>query len=133
MKKGVIISIIVAIIIIAAGIYFYSYSNSPSNPPETPNNTPSTSATETTSGTNTISIEGFAFSPKTLTIKAGTTVTWTNKDSASHTVTSDESKRELNSPNLGNGASYSHTFNTPGTYNYHCTLHPMMKATIIVE
>jgi len=79
-----------------------------------------------------VSIKGFAFNPKTITIKSGTTIFWTNEDSVGHTVTSDSGK-ELDSKLLSKEESYEHTFNTPGTYNYHCTPHPSMKGTIIVE
>jgi amicyanin len=102
-------------------------SNSGGNP--TPDNTNPASQTPKT---YTIDIANFAFSPKTLTIHTGDTITWTNKDSAPHTVTSD-SGSELDSPTLNTNQIYTHTFSTAGTYDYHCTVHPMMKATIIVE
>lgn len=99
---------------------------------------PTTSSSSASSATSTsmasqvsVNIQNFAFSPNTLTVKAGTTVTWTNMDSVSHTVTSD-SGSELNSGNIPTGSSYSHTFNTPGTYNYHCSIHTGMVATIVV-
>jgi amicyanin len=81
---------------------------------------------------NTIIIEGFSFHPLELKVKMGTSVTWTNQDSAPHTVTSD-SGSELNSGSLSKGQSYSHTFNEAGTFEYHCKFHSMMKAKIIVE
>ena len=79
-----------------------------------------------------INIQSFAFSPKELTIQVGDTITWTNLDSSSHTITSD-SGTELSSPNFGRNGVYSHTFNTVGTFAYHCALHPNMKGTITVE
>lgn len=79
-----------------------------------------------------VSISSFAFSPAELTISAGGTVTWTNMDAAPHTVTSDTGA-ELASGTLAQGQSFSHTFNTPGTFDYHCALHPAMKAKIIVQ
>ena len=79
-----------------------------------------------------ISIESYQFSPSTMTIKAGDSITWTNMDTVAHTVTSD-SGNELDSPRFGKGQTYTYTFNTPGTYNYHCTPHPSMKGTIIVK
>src|SRR3989338_2918231 len=82
--------------------------------------------------TYTAEISNFAFSPSEIRIKAGDTVVWTNKDSARHTITSD-SGSELSSALLSDGESYSHTFSTLGTFNYHCSLHPYMKAKIIVE
>ncbi|MEK6840504.1 MAG: cupredoxin family copper-binding protein [Nanoarchaeota archaeon] len=79
-----------------------------------------------------VEIKGFAFSPSTLTIKKGDTVTWTNMDSTQHTVTSD-SGNELDSSFLSVSQSYSHTFAQVGTFSYHCKPHPGMKAKIVVE
>ncbi len=80
----------------------------------------------------TVAIKGFAFNPDTLTIKKGAKITWTNEDSAPHTVTSD-SGTFLNSVTLHQGESYSQTFDQAGTFSYHCAIHPMMKGTITVE
>ncbi|MFZ3077633.1 MAG: cupredoxin family copper-binding protein [Candidatus Aenigmatarchaeota archaeon] len=80
---------------------------------------------------NAVTIQNFAFSPATLTVKAGTTVTWTNQDSATHTVTSDSGA--FDSGQLSNGGSFSQTFNTAGTFDYRCNNHPLMTAKIIVE
>jgi plastocyanin len=79
-----------------------------------------------------VTIENFAFGPSTLTIPKGTKVTWTNKDEPAHTVTSDTGS-ELDSELLAQGQSFSHVFNTVGTFAYHCTPHPNMKATVVVE
>ena len=84
------------------------------------------------SATVTVEIKDFAFNPATITIKKGTTVTWTNQDSAPHTVTS-ESGNELDSPTLSKGQSYSHTFNEVGTFSYYCTIHPRIKGNVVVE
>jgi plastocyanin len=81
--------------------------------------------------TNTITIQNYAFNPSTLTVKVGTNVTWINEDSMSHTVTSDDGLFESGS--LSNGQTFIYTFNTPGTYNYHCSIHTSMTAKIIVE
>ncbi len=82
-------------------------------------------------GTNAVSIQNYAFSPSTLTVSSGTTITWTNTDSVSHNLVSDSGAFE--SPTIANGQTYSYTFNTPGTYSYHCGIHPSMKATIVVQ
>jgi plastocyanin len=79
--------------------------------------------------TASVVMQGFAFNPPTLTIKTGTTVTWTNQDSAPHKISSDS----FNSDTLSNGDSYSNKFDTPGTYNYICAIHTSMKGQIIVE
>ncbi len=78
----------------------------------------------------TVTIQNFAFSPASVTVPAGTTVTWTNHDAASHQIASDTGAFE-GSP-IGQGSSYSFTFNTPGSYPYHCAIHPYMKGTITV-
>ncbi|MCX6684327.1 MAG: cupredoxin family copper-binding protein [Methanoregula sp.] len=98
--------------------------------------TPSTTATPTAStvGGNTITIKNFAFDPSSLTVKTGTVVTWVNQDGVSHTITSDTgSPVAFSSDSLSNGASYTFTFTLPGTYTYHCSIHPSMKGTIIVQ
>lgn len=93
---------------------------------------PVASSAQASDAVSSVEIVGFAFKPAELKIKVGTTVTWTNKDSAPHTVTS-VTGTELDSPNLGTGRSYYHTFNDKGTFDYYCTIHPMMKGKVIVE
>lgn len=77
-----------------------------------------------------VEIEDFAFSPATLTVKVGTTVTWTNKDNVGHTATSDTGV--FDSGMLQKGESYSFTFSQAGTYPYFCAPHPYMVGTIVV-
>jgi plastocyanin len=78
-------------------------------------------------------MSGMAFSPATITVSAGTTVTWKNNDGYAHTATGDAGT--WNTGNIGGGASGSHTFTTAGTYPYHCTYHSAMgmKGTVIVK
>jgi plastocyanin len=78
-----------------------------------------------------VTIANFAFQPDSLQIAAGTTVTWTNADSTAHTVTSDTGAFDAGP--LAPGASFTQTFDTPGTYAYHCQIHPFMTATIVVS
>jgi plastocyanin len=78
-----------------------------------------------------VKIDNFTFAPSTLTVKAGTIVTWRNEDDIPHTVTS--SARLFKSKALDTDDSFSFTFNDIGTYEYFCSLHPHMKATIVVE
>jgi plastocyanin len=68
-----------------------------------------------------VSIKGFAFTPKELTIPVGTTVVWTNSGGANHTVTADDGS--FASDTLSSGESFEFTFNTPGTYPYYCEIH----------
>jgi plastocyanin len=95
---------------------------------------PATAApTISTTGGNTINIKNFAFDPSSLTVKSGTVVKWTNNDGASHTIVSDSgSPVAFSSDSISSGASYSFTFTQPGTYTYHCSIHPSMKGTIMV-
>jgi len=78
-----------------------------------------------------IGIDNFTFTPQRLTIKAGTTVTWTNKDDIPHAVAA--VNKQFKSKALDTGDVYSFTFTTPGTYEYFCSLHPHMTGTIVVE
>lgn len=78
-----------------------------------------------------VTIDNFVFSPPTLTVATGTTVTWTNQDDMVHTVTA--ANGLFRSKGLETGDAYSYTFTTTGTYTYYCALHPKMTATIIVK
>lgn len=82
--------------------------------------------------TNRVSIKDFAFGPATIKVKAGTTVTWVNDDSAAHTVTVGSGTGPRSQP-LNKGDSYSYTFANIGTYSYKCTFHPDMTGKVIVE
>src|SRR5262249_44348588 len=72
-----------------------------------------------------------AYSPNPLTITAGTMVTWTNKDTTSHTATSDTGV--VRSGVFGSNGQFSFTFANKGTFAYHCTLHPNMVGSVIVQ
>ncbi len=74
---------------------------------------------------------GITFTPQTLTLSAGTTVVWTNSDSVAHTSVADGGTWA--SPNINPGATFSVQLNTPGTYTYHCIIHPFMTGTLIVQ
>ena len=88
-----------------------------------------TTETQVSATGNEVTIENFTFNPAELQIKVGDTVTWTNMDSAPHTVLSDS----FQSDTLNNGDSFSFTFDKAGTYDYSCGIHPAMKGKIIVE
>jgi plastocyanin len=80
---------------------------------------------------NAVTIQSSSFSPKTLTVSVNSTVKWTNSDGIAHTVTSDNAVWD--SGNISAGGSFSFTFTSAGTFNYHCTIHPAMTGTIIVQ
>lgn len=99
-----------------------------------PSSVPASTTTAPTANpvaSDTVAIRNFAFGPQIVTIKAGTTVHWTNSDAEAHTVTSDTGA--FKSPVLQSGASYSYKFTTPGTYSYHCTIHPFMTGKVVVS
>jgi plastocyanin len=82
-------------------------------------------------GTNEVFIQDMAFNPSTITVAAGTTIKWTNKDPFAHTVTSDNGA--FGSGTLATGDTFPFTFTITGSYPYHCTPHPTMTAIVIVN
>ena len=78
-----------------------------------------------------VKIDNFTFNPAMITVKTGTTVTWTNGDDIPHTVVA--TAKAFKSKVLDTGDKFSFTFTTPGSYEYFCSLHPHMKASIVVE
>jgi plastocyanin len=79
-----------------------------------------------------VSIDNFTFTPATLTVKVGTTVTWTNKDDIPHAIAS-ATNAFTKSKALDTDDTFSFTFTMPGTYKYFCYLHPRMVGSIVVE
>src|SRR5271157_4819875 len=79
-----------------------------------------------------VKIDNFTFAPVTLTVAAGTTVKWVNRDDIPHTVVS-EDKSTFKSKALDTDDSFSYTFTKPGTYTYSCSIHPKMVAKVVVQ
>jgi plastocyanin len=93
----------------------------------------SSDASTPASAGNNVTIKGFAFGPAALHVSTGTTVTWTNSDSTTHTTTADKSAPQAwDSGNLTPNMAYAVTFSKPGTYSYHCDIHNYMTGTITV-
>jgi plastocyanin len=90
-----------------------------------------TFTTVTATAANEIVIQSMAFIPASLTVPVGTTVKWKNKDAITHTVTSDTGAWD--SGNITGGGTFSFPFTAAGTYHYHCSIHPNMLGTIIVQ
>jgi hypothetical protein len=78
----------------------------------------------------TIEIVDFSFQPSTITVPVGTTVAWINHGSAEHTVTFEDGT--FNSGNIAGGSGFKHVFLQPGTYSYHCSIHPNMIGQVVV-
>jgi plastocyanin len=91
---------------------------------------PGTSA-PTTTVPNTVVISGFAFGPSPITVAKNASITWQNKDNVAHTATADDGTWDTGT--IAPGASKSLIFANAGTFAYHCTVHPMMKATAVVQ
>lgn len=86
---------------------------------------------ENTANSAEVKIDNFSFVPKSLTVKPGETVRWTNRDDIPHVVVSTEKK--FSSPVLDTDQAFSFTFKDPGSYPYFCKIHPTMTGTIVVS
>lgn len=132
-SKWIVIVFIVVVLGGLGGWYLVAHKSSKSNDTDNMNMLNSSSSTSKAAvATNTVTMRNFAFSPAAITVKEGTTVTWTNKDSVAHTVTETDGKDGPNSADVQPNATYSFTFNSPGTYHYQCTVHPEMVGTVTV-
>lgn len=103
----------------------------PSSMSGMPMSAPASQAATAPVASNSVTIHNFAFGPQVVTVKVGTTVHWMNHDTEAHTVTSDT--RAFGSPVLQPGHGYSFTFTKPGTYSYHCMIHPFMTGKVVVS
>lgn len=130
-----IIYAIIIIIIIAVAVIFALFKNNQSQMQMGNNSTNQSSQTTpkvtTQVSENTVTIQNFAFLPANLTIKKGETVTFTNKDGVGHSATADD--KSFDTGVLAQNESKTVTFDKPGTYTYHCSVHPSMKAEITVK
>ncbi len=141
---GIVIAI-ASIGLIGAVVYFSNQTDSNPNletnststqttPPDRTNQSRTTTSPEVKSGAVTVNIKDFNFETQKLNVKVGTTVTWINQDSARHDVSPDKESPDFigSGKLLAKGESYSYTFEKPGTFAYHCTPHPYMKASVEV-
>lgn len=136
--------VVIALLVIAGGAYAVvknqptasnqttSNTNGMSSMPTNNTNNPSNKGSETPAASDKVSIKNFAFSPASITVTKGTTVTWTNNDTTVHTVVETDGKDGPNSSDVKPGDSYTFTFSQAGTYQYHCSLHPQMTGTVTV-
>jgi plastocyanin len=76
-------------------------------------------------------VDNFNFTPATITVPAGTQVTWVNHDDVPHTVTAAD--KAFGSAALDAGERFSRVFAQPGTYSYYCAVHPHMTGTVVVK
>jgi amicyanin len=130
--------IVAAAVVLIGGLAIYALNQDKSDPMSSMSpsamkamDSNQSSGSSDASATNSVTIQDFAFSPKNITVKVGTSVTWTNQDSVKHNVASDD-EGGPDGPLLAKGETYSYTFKKVGTFDYHCAPHPYMKATVTV-
>jgi len=78
-----------------------------------------------------VTIDNFSFTPNSITVAAGTTVVWTNKDDVPHNVTNPD--KEFKSPTLDTDEQWEYTFKKAGAFEYYCTIHPKMTGRVVVQ
>lgn len=120
-------AIIACLLLLTPHLAYAVMPDSMEMPPSVPSNVPAAASSDQ------VEIGNFSFSPMTLTVVAGTKVTWTNHDDIPHTVVSDDDPHLFKSPPLDTDDAYSVIFQKPGTYRYFCSVHPKMVGTIIVK
>jgi len=133
-KLRVVFVLVGLVVLVGLGylVFHNSNKNTPSNTSTTSNSTSQSSSNEPASGT--INIRNMMFTPSQIAIKKGGTVTWTNNDTTTHTVIDD--LQNVGGPHSGNiepGATYSFKFESTGSFQYHCSIHPSMRGTIVVK
>jgi plastocyanin len=136
------VTVIIVILLIAGGVVAlnhkssYNTNNTPSSngySQNSSNNNSSTSNSQTPAA-GSVEIKNMMFTPSQITVQKGAKVTWTNNDNVAHTVTDDLSNvGGPASAQIPAGETYSFTFTKTGSFQYHCTIHPSMRGTIVVK
>ena len=127
-RLNIIVGIVVALAIVTTAVVISHSKKNVNNMPPMSNQTSSQDAV----ASNNVSINNYLFSAATVKVSAGSTVTWTNQDDVHHTVTID-SGTGPNSQPFSKGQTFSYKFEKAGTYKYHCSIHPEMHGTVIVN
>jgi plastocyanin len=123
---------LMAVLLIGCGSATASTPSGSDIPLYGPSATTAPAQSPATGGSKTVvSASNFQFSPATITVKAGTTVEWQGK-SGTHEVVNDAGSTVTFDGLLDTGAKFDFVFSAPGTYHYHCAIHPSMVATVIV-
>jgi OOP family OmpA-OmpF porin len=120
---GVVLPSLLALVLVAC--------DDPQSVVRRPAQTATLTAADETAGPNTVIIKDFKFSPQRITVKHGTTVLWVNHDGTQHIVFDDGNEWSLGV--IGPGGASSFQFDNPGTHGYHCSIHPSMKGTLVVQ
>ncbi|MBX4188783.1 cupredoxin domain-containing protein [Candidatus Saccharibacteria bacterium] len=136
-------AIAIVAVVVAIGLGWLIFGNKKDNPTTNSSSTSTNSSNQPAStdqtnkdtaatATDQVKIDDMAFSPADITVKKGTTVTWVNDESVSHTVTENDGKDGPSSPPLSHEQSYTFKYDTVGTFHYHCSIHPEMTGTVTV-
>ena len=136
-KNNTIVVLSVVLVVAIVGVVSYAVSQNGSMDSSMSMSQQSGSGSSTNAAdaeaTDKVTIADYKFAPAAITVKKGTTVTWTNQDTVKHNVvTEDGAPEAIDGKLIGKGETYSYTFNKTGTYNYFCEPHPYMKASVIV-
>lgn len=131
MNKKTSLYIGIVVLVALVGVIVYAIANN-YHSPNTNTNSTNNATPSNIAQTNRVVIRNFAFSPESIKVKVGTTVTWTNGDGTVHTITKDDGDGP-DSPSIAPGKSYSFTYTKKGTFAYHCSIHPDMTAKVTVE
>ena len=123
MNKNILIGSLITMLLISGCVGYKTETQSSPVP---------TTTGQTQTSSISVEIKSFAFNPDTINISKGRTVTWTQFDTAPHTIISVNSTFP-NSPSLSKGQTYSYTFNETGIFEYYCSIHPSMKGKVIVK
>lgn len=135
MKRTIVI-IVALLVILGLGAFALNKSNdnTSTSQPSSSSSSSNTSSNQPAAQTGQVKIDNMMFTPSQITVAKGGTVTWTNNDSTTHTVVDDLSN--VGGPASGDippGGTYSFTFTKSGSFQYHCTIHPSMRGTIVVK
>jgi plastocyanin len=130
------VGLTILLVILVGGLFSAACGSSSNSATATPGKTTAPAANSTKAATGTaqpgaVAITDYQFTPPSITVKVGDTVTWTNNGPSKHTATADDGS--FDSGSLSAGQTFSHTFQTAGTFSYICTIHPFMKAQVVVQ
>ena len=136
MRKSTILIIVLVIVLAIGGALALTHKSNNSSGYSSSNNASSSSSSNTTNAAaaGSIDIKNMMFTPPQISIAKGGSVTWTNNDSTTHTVVDDLTN--VGGPASGDiapGSTYSFKFEKTGSFQYHCSIHPSMRGTIVVK
>jgi plastocyanin len=133
-RKAVFSLVAVAVVIVGGLVLMKSnQKDKPSTKVTTNNPAPSADTIKNSTTSNAVAITDYVFTSNDISVKVGTTVTWTNNGTNDHTVTADAASSDApDSGNIASGKTYSFTFKKAGIYKYHCKYHATMLGTVNV-